>query len=247
MPPGRYLLTTFGITWASWWTLAGLGGVEDGPAPLLLVGGAGPLIGAIAVRDAAERRELLHSTVGFDRIGAGWPAVLAVGLGPAALAALAGVVGGAVDAPDLGGAAAALAFALIAGLAEEPGWRGTLQPAWTDRHGEVAASLRVGLVWAVWHLPLYFARGTYQHDRGLWWFLVSLVELPALSVLLTWAYRRAGWLVAAPVLAHALGNAAGELLPDGGTVSDVVQSLTIVAGGALCAALAFVRRRRTVT
>lgn len=165
----RYLATTFGITWSSWWTLAALGGIDRGPVPLLLVGGSGPLV--------------------------------------------------------------AVGFGLLAGIGEEPGWRGTLLRPWIEQHGRLQASVLVGAVWALWHLPLYFAGGTYQADRGLGWFVVSFLELPALSLLLTWTYERSGWLVAAPLLAHALGNAAGEILPAQGTAADMAQSAAIIAAG----------------
>jgi uncharacterized protein len=228
----RYLMATFGITWTAWWTLARFGGLDDGPAPLLLVGGAGPLVAALAVRDSDERRELIRSTTAVSRLGRAWMPVLLIGAGPAVAAAVAATATGSSSVGSIGSAAGAVAFGLLAGLGEEPGWRGTLLRPWIDEHGIVNASVRTGLVWAVWHLPLYFASGTYQHGRGLGWFALSLVELPALSVLLSWAFRRSGWLVVAPLLAHALGNAAGEILPGEGIAADLAQTAAIITAGA---------------
>jgi len=165
--------------------------------------------------------------------------VLAVAVGPALAATIAAAATDELQRPALVTALGALGFGLLAGIGEEPGWRGTLLGPWIDRYGPSGASLRVGAVWALWHLPLYFASGTYQADRGLGWFAASLVELPALSILLTWAYERSGWLLAAPLLAHALGNAAGEILPGRGTAADVAQLAAIVA-----AALVVSRRLR---
>jgi membrane protease YdiL (CAAX protease family) len=236
----RYLVTTFGITWSSWWTLAALGGLDEGPAPLLIVGGSGPLVAALAVRTRDERSALLQSSLRADRLGTGWWPVLAVGLGPALAASAAGAVTGHIDKPHLIAALGALGFALVAGIGEEPGWRGTLLGPWIEAHGPLSASMRVGVVWALWHLPLYFASGTYQADQGLVRFATSMVELPALSILLTWTFERGGWLVVAPLLAHALGNAAGEILPGHGTAAEAAQSISIVA-----AALVIGHRMRT--
>jgi uncharacterized protein len=227
----RYLATTFGVTWPSWWALAALGGVDRGPAPLLVVGGSGPLIAALAVRDSEERRALVHSSLRADRLGDAWGPVLAVALGPALVATATAASTDQLQRVSLSTAAGALAFGLLAGMGEEPGWRGTLLGPWIERHGLLGASVGVGAVWAVWHLPLYFASGTYQADRGLGWFAVSLVELPALSILLTWAYQRSGWLVAAPLVAHAAGNAAGEILPGRGTAAALAQSAAIIGAG----------------
>jgi uncharacterized protein len=235
----RYLTTTFGITWSSWWTLAALGGLDRGPAPLLLVGGSGPAVAALSVRNRDEIRQLVRSSVRADQLGPEWGSVLAVGVGPALVATGAAVVADQLQWPSAASALGAIGFGLLAGMGEEPGWRGTLLLPWINRHGLVRASLLVGAVWALWHLPLYFASGTYQADRGLGWFAVSFLELPALSLLLTWTYERSGWLVAAPLLAHALGNAAGEILPAQGTTADIAQTVAIITAG-----LAIARRLR---
>jgi uncharacterized protein len=232
----RYLATTFGITWTSWWALAAMGGLDDGPAPLLLVGGSGPLVAALVHRTSEERRALIRSSLRFDQLRGAWGPVLAVGVGPALAATAAAAAAGQLERTTLAAALGALGFGLLAGIGEEPGWRGTMLHPLIERRGLVGASLLVGSVWALWHLPLYFADGTYQADRGLGWFAVSLVELPALSVLYTWAFRRSGWLVASPVLVHALGNAAGEILGAQGTAADIAQSAAILAGGALMGA-----------
>lgn len=39
------------------------------------------------------------------------------------------------------------------GLLEEYGWRGYLLPRWTEQYGLPGATWRVGLVWALYHLP----------------------------------------------------------------------------------------------
>lgn len=230
--PERYLLTTFGITWPAWWTLAATGGVDRGPAALLLVGGTGPLVAAFAGRDRAGRRALLRSSLRVDRLGGAWGPVLAVAVGPALAATAAATLVGPLEAVALTTAVGALGFGLLAGIAEEPGWRGTLLGPWVEQHGPIRASVQVGLVWAVWHLPLYFASGTYQADQGLGAFALSLLVLPALSILFTWLMARAGGLVAAAVEAHALGNAAGEILPGEGTAANLTQAAVIVAAGA---------------
>ena len=39
-------------------------------------------------------------------------------------------------------------------LGEEGGWRGYLLPRLLERGGEARASLIIGIVWALWHLPI---------------------------------------------------------------------------------------------
>lgn len=45
---------------------------------------------------------------------------------------------------------------ILGPLGEELGWRGFLQPELAARHGWLVASLAVGAVWFVWHVPLWF-------------------------------------------------------------------------------------------
>jgi hypothetical protein len=87
-------------------------------------------------------------------------------------------------------------------MGEEFGWRGYALPVLQDRFGWRAASLGLGLVWGVWHLPLFFIDGTSQAYIPLALFLLSVV---AMSVLFAWLVNRtAGSVVAALVLHTAI-------------------------------------------
>jgi hypothetical protein len=71
-----------------------------------------------------------------------------------------------------------------------------------ERWGRRNASLGLGLVWGVWHLPLFFIDGTSQAHIPLALFLLSVV---AMSVLFAWLVQRtAGSVVAALVLHTAI-------------------------------------------
>jgi GNAT superfamily N-acetyltransferase len=114
----------------------------------------------------------------------------------------------------------ATVFALAAGLAEEPGWRGVAHDGLAGRAGLVRATLSLGIVWSVWHLPLYLLEGTYQHGMGLGTadFWLSMAARVPLAVLLVWLVVGTRGAVVAAVAAHALGNAVGEVLPGGAGV-----------------------------
>ncbi|HYB65590.1 MAG TPA: CPBP family intramembrane glutamic endopeptidase [Steroidobacteraceae bacterium] len=85
-------------------------------------------------------------------------------------------------------------------LGEEPGWRGLLLPRLLARMGPVAASSLVGLVWFVWHLPLYLADGRDLHP------LSYLVNVVALSYVFTWFYIKSGRSTWMTVFLHATSN-----------------------------------------
>ena len=55
---------------------------------------------------------------------------------------------------------------MVTGIGEEIGWRGFLLPRLQARHNALVSSLIVGVVWAIWHIPLFFIKGNSQYDWG---------------------------------------------------------------------------------
>ncbi|HMN28121.1 MAG TPA: CPBP family intramembrane metalloprotease, partial [Caldilineaceae bacterium] len=53
---------------------------------------------------------------------------------------------------------------IFAGIGEEFGWRGFALPRLQARYNALVASLIVGVLWGLWHLPLYFVEGTSQYE-----------------------------------------------------------------------------------
>jgi membrane protease YdiL (CAAX protease family) len=72
-------------------------------------------------------------------------------------------------------------FVLVAG--EEVGWRGFALPRLLVRFGPWYASLLVGLLWSLWHLPLFYMAGMPQHGMP---FPPYVAYVIGLSILLTW-------------------------------------------------------------
>ena len=56
-----------------------------------------------------------------------------------------------------------LMLTILAGLGEEFGWRGFALPRLQNRYGALVSGLVVGLLWWLWHLPLFFIEGTGQY------------------------------------------------------------------------------------
>lgn len=112
---------------------------------------------------------------------------------------------------SLGGLAVIFFDGLIRGpLGEELGWRGYLQNELATRYSLLKTSLIVGVIWAVWHLPLWFISG-YQGLDLLLYIVFFAIGLIAFSVIIGFVYDRGKNLIY-PILLHQMLNFSGRLL-----------------------------------
>ena len=86
---------------------------------------------------------------------------------------------------------------------EEFGWRGLLLPELNKKFSLSIAALVVGLIWGLWHLPLFFINGTTQYHTKFFEFLLNSVGL---GFVLAWLYNKTNSILICVVF-HALENA----------------------------------------
>lgn len=82
----------------------------------------------------------------------------------------------------------ALALALFLGPIEEFGWRGVALPLLQRRIAPVWASLILGCIWGVWHIPSFLIGGTPQNAWSFGPFFIGIV---AISVIINAAFNAA--------------------------------------------------------
>jgi uncharacterized protein len=106
---------------------------------------------------------------------------------------------------------AVLIFPGLLQWGEEPGWRGFAQTHMQRHHGALQASLVVGFLHGIWHLPNHLlvvgppAAGPFDPGN----FVINTVIIMALTIVLTWIFNGAQQSILAAVLAHAAFNASG--------------------------------------
>jgi len=200
----RYPLAVFwGIAWAVWflgWTLAALF-----PSDLWTVIMYSPFLTGVLVTAIAEGRDGLKtffSRMVRWRVGIQWYAValfLPVVLRLAA-AGLTVAAGAAVPAniqlpawTDLLASFLFPAFFLIA-LGEEPGFRGFALPRLLVGRSALSASLILGVLHAIWHLPLF----VFNSDPPL----IAVIVIAG-AVLNTWLFLHTNGSVLLAMLLHA--------------------------------------------
>lgn len=100
---------------------------------------------------------------------------------------------------------------LIIGGLEEAGWMYILQPGLYKKYGFVISSVFVGLIWIIWHIPLFYIPGT-NHGEGLINFWMFAVQLMAFRFFYGAIYRISGkGRVFMSVLFHTMFNAASPI------------------------------------
>ncbi len=212
-------------------------------------GGFGPSIAAIAVVSFVGGRKGLRGWLVRClqwRIGWRWLAI-AFFL-PLAVMALAAAVhvalGGTIASSPASGHVllAAINFVLVlllgGPLGEEFGWRGYALPVLQERYSWRVASLILGVIWGMWHLPLFYIADAVQSHIPFALFMVNTV---ALSVLFAWLFNRTGGSVLPALVLHTAVNAWSWVIPvmvmrEGGTLRPyelAVGLLVLIALGLL--------------
>jgi membrane protease YdiL (CAAX protease family) len=125
---------------------------------------------------------------------------------------------------------------------EEFGWRGFAWPRLVDRHGPLASSAVLGVVWALWHLPMLVSpeSGAFAVDR----LGVFLVEMPLWCLVIGWVFERGGRSMAVAIAAHAGAHLDNVTRAPDDEVRLRILRVVVLAVAAVLAARALRRRRR---
>jgi membrane protease YdiL (CAAX protease family) len=105
-------------------------------------------------------------------------------------------------------------YTLLGGpLGEEFGWRGFALPRLQRKWSPVMASAVIGVVWALWHLPLFFQEDSFQGQMGFEYLPLYLVAEVALATFITWVYNKTkGSLLVGGIIMHNADNFWGVTL-----------------------------------
>ncbi|MGV9341777.1 CPBP family intramembrane glutamic endopeptidase [Streptomyces sp. NPDC003688] len=221
-----FFLLAFALSWLAWtpyvlsenglavWHFAFPG--SGGASQLLgVLPGAylGPITSAFVVTAATDGRPGLRvwlRRMGHWRVGWRWYAAVVLSV-PAVLTLSSVALAG--RAPAWPSTAVLVAYVpglvvqmVTTGLAEEPGWRDFAMPRMQRRHSPVVATLIVGVLWGLWHLPLYLS------DWGGWpdvsWDLPLefVVTTVAFSFVMTWVFNRTNESLPLAMLCHTSVN-----------------------------------------
>jgi len=99
---------------------------------------------------------------------------------------------------------------LLGAIPEEFGWRGYALPRLLENKNPLYASLILGAIWALWHLPLHFIPTTTQYVIPIWEYVLQTIIL---SIIYTWLFLETGGSILVAGIFHAMGNITGAVFP----------------------------------
>jgi membrane protease YdiL (CAAX protease family) len=236
-----YFLLTFLVSWSVWYTASGLAapgntGFFGGRGPVFLLGVFAPALVALALTARAEGRPgvtRLLARIGHWQVGARWYA-LALGYF-AALKLAAALIHRIVTGvwPPFGNTPVAImllgiAVSTWAQAGEEIGWRGYALPRLAHHVGLGGASLVLGFVWAVWHLPLFVLPDSGSTGQS---FPAYLLQVMPMSVMLAFLYWKTGGSLLLVMVMHAAVNNTTGIVPAaiGGSITPIAFGGSLVA------------------
>ncbi|MCX2731435.1 type II CAAX endopeptidase family protein [Saccharopolyspora sp. NFXS83] len=212
-----YFLIAFGFSWILWAMSAVVRDVD--PMAFVIAGSFGPAIASVVVTAATQGKAGVGAL--FRRYSPrrrGWFLPYLVALLPGAFILASGLIpvllhGARIDeaalAPALASLPATFLFiALVGGGNEELGWRGFALPRLQSALPPFASNVALGIIWAVWHAPLWDIQGTSQAGMSVPIYVILVVTF-CVSFGAVWNISRGGLL--AVVIAHAAVNTATGL------------------------------------
>jgi len=225
-PARRFLLFTFVFSWSLWclgsWLRAGalrvkLPGVSfELPFydAFLWIGAFGPGFVTLFMVGEKEDPSSLWARLTNWRVDQMWYSIatfLPVGLVTFATIAYAASGGSVYWGAPTGYWSLFFIYLLLGSFWEELGWRGFLLPMLLRTRDPLRASLYLGVVWGLWHLPLRWGEWSGQPDAFFNFFLIFCIMTTGLAVIFTWMFLQTRGALFPVILLHAVFNVAVNL------------------------------------
>jgi len=103
-----------------------------------------------------------------------------------------------------------LIVTFFGGGQEEIGWRGYIMPYLEKKYGLIIGGLILGIVWAIWHLPMWFLPGSSQMYMNFFGFMLGAIGY---SYFFSWIIKASGNRLFSGLVAHGVANAFVALFP----------------------------------
>jgi membrane protease YdiL (CAAX protease family) len=191
----------------------------DWPELLTFLAAFGPVVAAMIVAGIVAGKngiQQLVSPIKKWRVGIQWYVIVLFGPALMMMASvfLYGLLGKGTGIPDsiqvlpmIGNHLMALliifVYQAIIVWGEEIGWRGFALPGLQMKYHPVLASVILGVLWGLWHLPLFWIEGSAQQSMSVQFFILASIGY---SILYTWIFNGTRGSLLMMCIFHAANN-----------------------------------------
>lgn len=111
----------------------------------------------------------------------------------------------------------AIAVSMWVQAGEEIGWRGYALPLMSKKIGLAMSSILLGIIWATWHLPLFYTAAADTFNQS---FPVYLLQVTGLSVIMAWLFWKVNGNLLPLIVFHAAINNTKDIVPSASKASE---------------------------
>lgn len=227
--PRRFFVATFLVTWVSWSLSAYFSFRENSESLMVLFmlpGLVAPFAIAVWMIYSSQYKELRKSFISklFDlRLikMRSIPAILFIMPAAVVLSILVSILfGESISQLQLAekfsftaGFVPVLLVLFLAASFEELGWRSYAMDSLWEKHSYFKATMIFAVLWAFWHLPLFFIKDYYQYQllqSNVWFGVNFMVSIVPMAVIISWLCRKNGGSILAAIAFHFIINLSQE-------------------------------------
>lgn len=110
----------------------------------------------------------------------------------------------------------AIAVSMWVQAGEEIGWRGYALPLMANKFGLAPASILLGILWAVWHLPLFYLEAADTFHQS---FPLYVLQVTGISVIMAWLFWKVQGNLLPLMVFHAAINNTKDVVPSASKAS----------------------------
>jgi membrane protease YdiL (CAAX protease family) len=110
----------------------------------------------------------------------------------------------------------AIAVSMWVQAGEEIGWRGYALPLMSKKFGLAMASILLGIIWATWHLPLFYITAADTFNQS---FPLYGLQVTGLSVIMAWLLWKVNGNLLPLMVFHAAINNTKDIVPSASKAS----------------------------
>lgn len=221
-----YFVIAFGFSWV--FELLAFGLLDIPELPGIIVAAFGPPVAAMLVTRVTEGATGVHALLGrilLWRVGLLWSAFVFLVIPVLGITSFVFLPDGTDNLPDPVLAIvpvyllSVVILASLGGGQEELGWRGFALPLMQSRFEPLIGTALLGVLWGLWHLPLYVLVTDYNNAGSGFLgigasFLGFVGYTVALAAIMTWVFNGTRGSVLLVMLVHGAMNANFGLAPE---------------------------------